>query len=138
MHFYNTKILKSKLTVAKIEDCIIVLWAVLSLGSTSSRNNPPSFLIAYFHLKSWMRAKEEKSRGSEKNGKAAGWLLQVHLLFSCVDARDWEENKKQWRPLIHLNLKSYIRKAFRGKKERLKWNLLPNRVALKLENTNNG
>ena len=93
MYFYNTEILKSNLTVAKIEECIIVFWAMLSLGFPSSRNNPPAFLIAYFHLESCTGEKVEKSRGGEKNGKAADWLLQVHFLISCVDAHCWEEIK---------------------------------------------
>lgn len=44
--------------------------------------------------------------------------------------------EKTWRPLLYLNLKAYIRKAFRGKKKKKedKHNLSPRRIALKLEN----
>lgn len=125
MHSYNTEILKSNLTVAKIEGCIIVCWAVLSRVFPSSRNNPPP--PSHSLLSPWKlnrgNGNIEKSKGGEKSGKAAGWLLLVHFLISCVDAQGWElkkkqQNKNQWRPLLHLSLKSYMRKAFRGEKRK--------------------
>lgn len=77
-------------------------------------------LTSAFHLESWTEINTEKGRGSD-NGKAASWLLSSSFLNLLRDAHGWNEKKKIIKTVkatLYLNLKSYIRKGFRGIKRK--------------------
>lgn len=95
----------------------IVFWVLLSSDSLSYELSicPSDILISPGKLNGG-QGYVEKGRGGKKKGKAASWLFFRFTPYSPVWMLMVGKKNKKWRPLLHLNLKMYIRKAFKEKK----------------------